>query len=64
MKHFGINLHHFQSFSISFLLLYPTPENFTGFINNAIMDVDDECDGIGKLMINKTCKLFRSRIKQ
>ena len=34
MKHFGINLHHFQSFSISLLLLYPTPKNFTGFVNH------------------------------
>ena len=34
MKHFGINLHHFKSFSISLLLLYPTPEKFTGFVNH------------------------------
>ena len=39
-------------------------EDIRGKSNNAIMDVDDECDGIGKLMINKTCKLFRSRTKQ
>ena len=39
-------------------------EDIRGKSNNAIMDVDDECDGIGKLMIYKTCKIFRSRLKQ